>query len=293
MIVGCDTSYVFPLSITCRKPPWILKNQGVNLLVSQCWRSLLIRYGTAILATTLATLLRKWLDPVLQQMAPFSAYYAAVMFTAWYAGLGPSLLALVSGAILGDYLFIEPHLSLFATNLEHQVGLGLFIIVGVFMAVLSESLHASRRRTEAARAELATANRELQREISEREKAERWLLESEQRFRGCFEQGLVGMVMLSPERDFIEANHRFCQMLGYSEAELTSKRWSELVHREDLPGEEAHFAQMLRGVVHDFVADQRFVRKDGKILQTSLSVQCMRKPDDAVDCVLIMVQNIS
>ena len=57
---------------------------------------------------------------------------------------------------------------------------------------------AGRRRTEAARTELAEANRGLQAEISERKRTERWLLESEQRFRAYFEQGLVGMAMLSP-----------------------------------------------------------------------------------------------
>jgi len=263
----------------------------MNLTISKCWRSFLTRYGTALVATLLATLLRKLLDPILQNTAPFSAYYAAVMFTAWCGGLGPALVALASGVVLADYLFIEPHRSLFASNLEHQVGLGLFVAVGTVVAVLCESLHANRRRTETARAELADANRELQKKIFEHHQAERWLLESEQRFRGYFEQGLVGMAMLSAERDWIEANRRACQMLGYSEQELMGKKWTELVHPDDLPEEETHFKQMLGGVVRGYVADQRFVCKDGKTLYASLSVQCMRKPDGAVDCILVLVQD--
>ena len=258
------------------------------MTISKRWRSLLIRYGTAVVATLLATLLRKWLDPILENTAPFSAYYAAVMFTAWYGRFGPSLLALVSGAVLADCLFIEPHRSLFVSNLEYQVGLGLYVVVGIVVAVLSESLHASRRRTEMARAELVAANRELQKEIAEREKAERWLLESEQRFRGYFEQGLVGMAMLSAEKDWIEANHRICQMLGYSEQELMSKKWADLVHPDDRAEEDCHFKQMLGGLVRGYVTDQRFVCKDGKVLDASVSVQCLRKPDGAVDCVLVL-----
>ncbi|MGO9108412.1 MAG: PAS domain S-box protein [Thermoguttaceae bacterium] len=263
------------------------------MIISKHWRSLLIRYGTAVVATLLATLLRKLLDPILENTAPFSAYYAAVMFTAWYGGLGPSLVALVSGAVLADRLFIEPHLSLFASNLEHQVGLGLYVAVGVVVALLCESLHASRRRIELAHEQLAEANRGLQKEIAERQQAERWLLESEQRFRGYFEQGLVGMAMLSAERGWIEVNQRACQMLGYSETELLSKTWADLVHPDDLPGEEGHFKQMLGGVVQGYVTDQRFLRKDGKILYAGLSVQCMRKPDGAVDCILVLAQDIS
>jgi len=264
----------------------------VNVTISKHWRALLVRYGTAVAATLLATLLRTLLDPVLVNTAPFSAYYAAVMFTAWYAGFGPSLVALVCGAVLADYLFIEPHRSLLASNLEHQVGLGLFIAVGIVVAVLSESLHASRRRTEKALVELDEANRELQKEIAERQQAERWLLESEQRFRGYFEQGLVGMAVLSAERDWIEANQRACQMFGYREDELMSRKWTELVHPDDRPQEEMHFKQMLGGVVKGYVADHRFVRKDGKILYASLSVQCMRHADGGIDCILVLVHDV-
>ena len=115
-------------------------------------RSLLLRYGAAVVATVLATLLRKLLDPLLGDVSPFSAYFVAIMFTAWYGGLGPSVLALVSGALLASFLFIEPRGSFAIHDLEHQVSLGLYVFVGVVVALLSESLHANRRRTEAAHA---------------------------------------------------------------------------------------------------------------------------------------------
>jgi len=165
--------------------------------------------------------------------------------------------------------------------------------VGVVVALLSESLHASRRRTEAARAELAEANRGLQKEIGERQRAEQWLLESEQRFRGYFEQGLVGMAMLSADKDWIEVNHRLCQMLGYSEAELLHKTWTELTYPDDLPSEDAQFQRMLDGAIKGYVTERRFVGKTGKIVYASLSAQCMRKSDRTLDCILVLVQDIT
>ena len=59
------------------------------------------RYGSAVAAVILATLLRMLLDPLLEQKAPFTTYFAAIVFTAWYAGLGPSLAVIVSSGILG------------------------------------------------------------------------------------------------------------------------------------------------------------------------------------------------
>ena len=161
------------------------------------------------------------------------------------------------------------------------------------MALLSESLHASRRRTEAGRAELADANRGLQREIAERQRAEQWLLESERRFRGYFEQGLIGMAMLSADKDWIEVNHRLCEMLGYPEEELIGKTWSELTHPDDVPGEDAQFRRILSGAVKGYVADKRFVHKGGNAVYANLSAQCMRKEDGTLDCVLVLVQDIT
>ncbi len=261
--------------------------------MSKTQRSLLLRYGVAVVATILATLVRKLLDPVLQDASPFSAYFVAIMFTAWYGGLGPSLVALVSGALLADYWFVAPRGSLLIHDLEHQVSLGLYISVGVVVALLSEALHASRRRTEAARAGLANANRGLEREIAERQRAEQWLIESERRFRGYFEQGLVGMVMLSEQGDLLEVNQRFCRLLGYSEEELANKSWTELTHPDDLAAEDAHFQPMLRGLVKGYVMDKRFLCKDGQTLYASLAAQYMRKEGGTPDCILVLVQDIT
>jgi len=207
-------------------------------------------------------------------------------------------MVMVVGALAADYFFIEPRGSLYLYNwvaydVEHEVAMVLYFLVGVVIALLSESLRAGHRRTEAARAELAEANQGLQTEITERKKAERWLLESEQRFRAYFEQGLVGMVMLSANRDWIEANPRFCRLLGYPEKELMGKTWTQLTHQDDLPAEEANFNQMLGGVVKGFVMDKRFIRRDGKIRYVSLSMQCMRNDKGDVDCILALVQDMT
>ena len=145
----------------------------------------------------------------------------------------------------------EPRGSLYLYNwvaydVEHQVAMGLYFLVGVVIAVLSESLRPAAAEPKQRAAELAEANRGLQTEIADRKRAERWLLESEQRFRAYFEQGFVGMVMLSANKDWIEANPRFCQLLGYPEKELMGKTWTQLTHPDDFPAEEASFNQMLQ-----------------------------------------------
>jgi hypothetical protein len=47
------------------------------------------RYGAALLAAAAALFIRKLLDPALGAEDPFHTAWAAVVFSAWYCGVGP------------------------------------------------------------------------------------------------------------------------------------------------------------------------------------------------------------
>ena len=138
-------------------------------------------------------------------------------------------------------------------------------------------------------AELATVNKELENEIAERKHAEQWLLESEQRFRGYFEQGLVGMAILSANQEWVEVNPRLCRLLGHSEEELIGKVWTELTHAEDRAAEEAHVQRLLAGGAAGEPLEMRLLRKNGQVLRARVTMQCMRKEDGKVDSILVLV----
>lgn len=137
-------------------------------------------------------------------------------------------------------------------------------------------------------AELASVNEKLQKEIAERKHAEQWLLESEQRFRGCFEQGLVGMAILAANQEVVEVNQRLSRLLGYLPEELIGKAWAELTPPEDRPAEQSYFRQMLEGA-RGRDLERRFLCKNGKILEAGLSMQVLKKEDGTIDCVLVLV----
>lgn len=252
-----------------------------------------LRYAIAVISIALATLFRWWLDPILETHIPFTTFYAAIMITAWYGGVGPSLLAIVSGAILASFLFVEPRGSIYIYDLEHQVGLGLYLLVGLVVTLLMESLRLGRQKTEKALAELAVAHDALKKEIAERKQAERWLIESEERFRSYFEQGLVGMAILSPKKEWIEANERLSTMLGYRGLETPAAPWSELTHEADRAEEERLFQRVEEGIVTGFTMDKRFHRRDGKTIDASIWVKALKDAKGAREGFLVLVQDIS
>lgn len=79
--------------------------------------------------------------------SPFLLLFGAVMVSAWYGGIKPGLLATVLSAGISDYFFLPP---VNALTLDPATGVrvGLFMLQGVFVSVLCESLRTAQRRTE-------------------------------------------------------------------------------------------------------------------------------------------------
>ena len=77
--------------------------------------SLTRRYLAALLAPAVVggVMLFTW---PLFNANPVSPYLLAVMFCAWYGGLGPGLLSVLISFLLSDYFFIQPYFSLSILN---------------------------------------------------------------------------------------------------------------------------------------------------------------------------------
>jgi signal transduction histidine kinase len=108
----------------------------------------------AVLAVAVVTLVRLELQPILGEYARFLPFVLAVMFSAWYGGLKPGLLATALSAVTVLFLFITPAEHPSALTLPRDaVQIGLFCIVGGMVSVLSGALKAEvveRRRAEQA-----------------------------------------------------------------------------------------------------------------------------------------------
>jgi PAS domain S-box-containing protein len=140
-------------------------------------------------------------------------------------------------------------------------------------------------------AELAQANQALEAEIADRKRAERWLLESEERFRSCFELGQVGMAIVSPNKHWMEVNQRLGQLLGYREEDLLERPWTEVTYPEDVAVEEAKWEQVLAGNASGYSMDKRFVNREGQAVSVSIAVKGLRLADGSLDSLLLVVQN--
>jgi PAS domain S-box-containing protein len=118
----------------------------------------IVRYGIAVLGVVLATEVRLVLNPTLGAWLPVTTYFVTTIIIAIFLGIGPALLALVLGGIIGTYLFILP------ANLPGNSGLVQLIPYFVITAGLSfliKVIQDARRRAEQAAIDLAVSRERL------------------------------------------------------------------------------------------------------------------------------------
>jgi PAS domain S-box-containing protein len=130
-------------------------------------------------------------------------------------------------------------------------------------------------------------------DITERKHVEEEFHQSVEQFRGVFEASAAGMALLSMEGTYFKVNQRFCDIVGYSEAEMMSMNWRDLTLAEDIPAIEALDSRVEQGDLGEFFAERRLVRKDGKVIWTSLSSAQLRDRDNKPQHIYSFIQDIS
>ena len=109
----------------------------------------------------------------------------------------------------------------------------------------------------------------------ERARAENALRESEERFRALVSQATAGIAESGMDSSLLFVNPRFCEMLGYSKEELLGKTIWELTYTDDLEENKRLFERMVsQGESYQF--EKRFMRKDGSLLWTHVTVSTIR-----------------
>jgi PAS domain S-box-containing protein len=117
--------------------------------------------------------------------------------------------------------------------------------------------------------------------------------ETEERFRGTFENAAVGIAHLDARGRCLRANAKLADVLGYPQSELGGKALEEVVHPEDQADNLALFAALLGGDVPSFTMEKRLVRRDGSWVWAYVTVSLQRDAAGQPAYCIAVVQNIS
>ncbi|HXN02639.1 MAG TPA: PAS domain S-box protein, partial [Candidatus Dormibacteraeota bacterium] len=130
-------------------------------------------------------------------------------------------------------------------------------------------------------------------DITDRVKAEENLRASERLFRSLFSESPAGQILSSSDRKIVAVNRAFCEMTGYTEAEILQNGWDAITPPDDQVGIFAAFERLWSGELNTIQMERRYLRKDGSLLWGQVSVA--RVADDAGRSryVIDQVQNVS
>ena len=141
-------------------------------------------YGIAVLSVTAALIIAR-LPAFHLEAAPVSLFLCAIMFTAWFGGVGPGLLATALSALAFNYYFLPPMHSL-APKTAEIPRIVIFTVSALIVGLLSaaqrsatESLRRARDDLRGTVQELQRSNEALQAESLERKHAEETLRQAQ------------------------------------------------------------------------------------------------------------------
>lgn len=118
------------------------------------------------------------------------------------------------------------------------------------------------------------------------------LLESEERFRQSFENASIGMALVSIKGNWLKVNYSLCTILGYTEKELLNMTFQDITYQEDLSNDLQHVQQLLEGMISSYHMEKRYIRKDGQIIWTLLSVALIKDQNQTPLYFIAQIQDI-
>jgi PAS domain S-box-containing protein len=95
-------------------------------------------------------------------------------------------------------------------------------------------------------------------------------------YRDTFENAGVGIAHVTPAGRFLEANTRFCEMMGLSPAALGKLRFQDITHHDDLAPNLSMLEKLIRGEIPGYRLQKRYVRSNGEFFWADLTVSAVR-----------------
>jgi PAS domain S-box-containing protein len=114
-------------------------------------------------------------------------------------------------------------------------------------------------------------------DITDRKQAEIALQASEELFRHTFEYTSMGFCHVALDGTMSRLNNKFCEIVGYSQAELTGTTFQAITEPADLAEDLALVEQLLNGDINEYALEKRYIHKQGHHVWVYLTVSLVRE----------------
>lgn len=112
-------------------------------------------------------------------------------------------------------------------------------------------------------------------------------------FESAFEYAAIGMAIVGTDNRFLRVNRALCEMLGYSNTDLTSLTFTAITHPQDLEQDLSRTRQLLNGEISTFQSEKRYIHNEGRVVWVNLSVSLVRNVEGEPLFFISQYQDIS
>jgi PAS domain S-box-containing protein len=116
----------------------------------------------------------------------------------------------------------------------------------------------------------------IERDLTERRRAQVRLRESEERFRAAFDHSAIGIALVALDGRWLHVNAALCRILGYDERTLRTLDFQTLTHPEDRADNLVLLRRALAGEIDHYELEKRYIHRDGRTISALLTASIVR-----------------
>ncbi len=109
-----------------------------------------------------------------------------------------------------------------------------------------------------------------------------------------FQLAAVGIAQTDAQTNyFLKVNQKFCEIIGYTHAELLSKTFRDITHPDDLQLTDTFVYRLQMQKIQEYTLEKRYIRKDNKVIWVLNTVSLLRNPDGTAKYRIAIIQDIT
>ena len=130
-------------------------------------------------------------------------------------------------------------------------------------------------------------------DVTAQKQASAELQASEERYRTTFEQAAVGVVHISLEGEILVVNPKFCDLTGYSRAEVIQRSMGDLAYPQDVAGMREGWERVLARSGEPHERELRLMRKNGSSIWVAVTTSLARDREQRPSHLISVIHDVS